>query len=69
MLTVKTIADHFNAYGAAYAKAVGDEYQVPAAEAAVLVDAGLIEVLGETLADDAAPKDPALGADASEAGE
>lgn len=69
MILVKTTAAHFNAYGADYAKAVGDEYAIPAGEEAALVDAGLVEVLGEAPADDAAPEDPALGADASEAGE
>ena len=68
MILVKTTAAHFNAYGADYAKAVGDEYAIPAGEEAVLVEAGLVEVLGEVLADEPA-EDPALGADAPEAGE
>ena len=52
MILVKTTAAHFNAYGATYAKAVGDHYALPAAEVAVLVDAGLVEVLGEDPADE-----------------
>ena len=54
MLTVKTLIPHHNAYGAAYAKGQGDEYPVPAAEAAVLIDQGLVEVVGEDPANDTA---------------
>lgn len=54
MPLVKTLIVHHNPYGTEIAKAVGDEYEVPAGEEVVLVDQGLVEVLGGEAASDPA---------------
>lgn len=54
-MKVKTLIPHQNGWGDKFDKAKGDEYDLPEADAAGLIEEGLIEAVAEK---------PAKGADA-----
>lgn len=58
-MKVKTLIAHMNGYGDAFEKNVGDEYDMPDAHAAPLIEAGLAE---EVVAEAAPTKGKARGA-------